>query len=309
MFSANENIALRQHKRRIIGYVEECIPEKVLDLGTTCMVMQVSCKAPGCVPLETVVMIIFPKSTEELIEGIQESKNGGTLKTKVLMPMAEITKQDVLDALPPPMGTRSLEKLCFQARDVMLAQITQLMGEDDVEGRDLMAQYLQTCLEEYRKRDCVPPEYGEPFGQVEEEKKAQESVAATEAKNQKKPAVPAGNFVFRHDPEDKRGVNISSMTSPKTTDATNGSTKSNDKTDDTNDTNTTAPTMTTRATTMPSTMDWRRQQDVERSMNASSQSIISRLSEREHAPGVRMAGCPCCDPDNVSNYIDSMMML
>ena len=47
MFSANENIALRQHKRRVIEYVEECIPEDLLDLGATAMAMQVSCNAPG----------------------------------------------------------------------------------------------------------------------------------------------------------------------------------------------------------------------------------------------------------------------
>ena len=47
MFSANENIALRQHKRRVIEYVEECIPEDVLDSGATAMAMQVACQAPG----------------------------------------------------------------------------------------------------------------------------------------------------------------------------------------------------------------------------------------------------------------------
>ncbi|EJK58227.1 hypothetical protein THAOC_21667, partial [Thalassiosira oceanica] len=53
MFSANENIALRQHKRRVTEYVESTIPEEALDKGTTVMVMQVTCRQPGCVPLET----------------------------------------------------------------------------------------------------------------------------------------------------------------------------------------------------------------------------------------------------------------
>lgn len=308
MFSANENLALRQHKRRIIEYVEECIPEDVLDLGVTCMVMQVSCKAPGCVPLETVIMILFPKSDKELLPGIKESKNGGTYKTKVLMPMAEITKQDVVEALPPPMGTRSVEKLCFQARDVMLAQITQLMGEDDLEGREMMADYLASCLNEYKKRGCVAPEYGAPFPTIEEEKKQEDIVVEEniqEAKEKKATIPGAGNFVFRHDAEENGGMNIITAVSNGETAKANG-----------DNANKSAPTETLKATsstniksTMSSTMDWRRQQNIERQVTASSQSIISRLSEREHAPGVRMAGCPCCDPDNVSNYVDSMMML
>lgn len=30
---------------------------------------------------------------------------------------------------------------------------------------------------------------------------------------------------------------------------------------------------------------------------------------RAHAPGIRARGCPCCDPDDVRNVMDSMMML
>ena len=31
MFSANENLALRQHKRRVVQFVEDCIPDFALD--------------------------------------------------------------------------------------------------------------------------------------------------------------------------------------------------------------------------------------------------------------------------------------
>jgi hypothetical protein len=47
MFSANENLQLRQHKRRIVSKVEQMMPDEALDMGTTVMVMQVSCKSPG----------------------------------------------------------------------------------------------------------------------------------------------------------------------------------------------------------------------------------------------------------------------
>jgi hypothetical protein len=84
-----------------------------------------------------------------------------------LKPMAEVSKQDVLEALPPAFsgGLRSMAKLSTKARDVMLAQITQLFGDDDLEGRKLMALYLQQSLQDYIDRDCEPPSFrlGEPF--------------------------------------------------------------------------------------------------------------------------------------------------
>jgi hypothetical protein len=322
MFSANENIALRQHKRRVIEYVEECIPEELLDLGATAMAMQVSCNAPGCVPLETVLLILFPKSDAELLEGIAESKDGGTLKTKVLLPMADITKHDVVQALPPPLGTRSMEKLCFQARDFVLAHIAQLVGEEDEEGRRLMADYLISCLEEYKQRHCVAPEYGMPFhntdNELEKETTTDEEATITpnkpeETPEDQKPTVPAGNFVFRRNEDDGGSLNISAMNNTK---MANGSlmmasadTNGNDVVK-TNEKSRAGGTEST-TTTISTTMDWRRRQTVERNMNSSfSQSIISRLEQRQHhAPGVRRAACPCCDPDNVQNYVDSIMML
>lgn len=33
MFSANENLALRKHKRRVVQFVEDCIPDFALDAG------------------------------------------------------------------------------------------------------------------------------------------------------------------------------------------------------------------------------------------------------------------------------------
>lgn len=77
MFTANENILLRQHKRRVIEYVESTIPEDALDLGTTVMAMQVSCRQPGCVPLETAITIVFPKPPRKITK---KKKRNATLK-------------------------------------------------------------------------------------------------------------------------------------------------------------------------------------------------------------------------------------
>ena len=165
MFSANENIVLRQHKRRIIQFVEETIPEEVLDLGTSVLVMQVSCKAPGCVPLETVITVVFP-SKDSVLPGLVLTKHQASFQTKILMPMSEVTNDDVLDALPPAFegGRQTMERLGVRARDVTLAQITQLF--DDRESRKLMAEYLRQTLQEYIDRDCEAPEYGQPFPEL-----------------------------------------------------------------------------------------------------------------------------------------------
>ncbi|KAL3903630.1 MAG: hypothetical protein SGARI_005288, partial [Bacillariaceae sp.] len=43
------------------------------------------------------------------------------------------------------------------------------------------------------------------------------------------------------------------------------------------------------------------------SSSASASASISRLFDRQHAPGIRQAGCPCCDPDNPSALLENMM--
>lgn len=188
MFSANENIALRQHKRRIIQCVEETIPEDLLDEGTTVLCMQVSCKAPGCVPLETVVTIVFP-TVAAILPNLSGCK-GTTYQTKILLPMAQVTKDDVLEALPPAFegGRQSVERLGLRARDVMIAQVEQIFV--DKESKRAMAEYLQQCLQDYLDRDCVAPEYGEPF--TENEKKNGATTSDVEAIQNS-----TGNLVIR----------------------------------------------------------------------------------------------------------------
>lgn len=213
MFSANENIVLRQHKRRVIEFIESTIPENALELGTSVMVMQVSCRQPGCVPLETAITIVFPKplsskkkkkkkaaadaaaddiakenGKEEipafpkpLIPDLEESRVGGSFKTRILKPLAEVTLDDILDALPPNFegGRRTIESICLKARDMMFAQIGQLVGSDDtsdnVNGRRLVSEYLKACLVEYEERGFIPPEWGEQYTPLDSDEKKEDN--------------------------------------------------------------------------------------------------------------------------------------
>jgi hypothetical protein len=176
MFSANENIVLRQHKRRIVGYVEQCIPENVLDAGTTVMVMEVACNDPGCVPMETIVIIVFPQSSAMLLPGLQESQ-GGSYRTKILKPMVDVTEMDVHESLPPMFvgGLRTPSRLAISARDALFGLIAQLtpissssMSQNTnvnqaLEERRAVVECLRQSLQEYLDHDCVPPPAGEPY--------------------------------------------------------------------------------------------------------------------------------------------------
>jgi hypothetical protein len=302
MFSANENIQLRQYKKRIVEHVEACIPEDVLDLGVNVMVMQVTCKAPGCVPLETAIIVVFPPSTTPLLPGLEESA-GGSYKTKILKPMAQVTQQDVLESLPPSFigGLRSPEKLALATRDVMLAQITQLFGDDDLEGRKMMAQYLQQSLQDYIDRDCTPPEWGQPFPDLEvippfEAK--EESPPTTATTQQEKPTIVSGsgNLVIRR-PRDDDYRGISAATTSATSHASDTAT---------------GDASSSSSYLVNSVSRRRMQHQAALQLNsaaASSNSTLNRLVEREHAPGIRKPGCPCCDPDNPRNVVDKMMRL
>lgn len=41
----------------------------------------------------------------------------------------------------------------------------------------------------------------------------------------------------------------------------------------------------------------------------SSQELLQQITKSDHAPGIRKAGCPCCEPDSASTYTVKMMML
>ena len=315
MFSANENLQLRQHKRRVVQYVEETMPEEVLDLGVNVMVMQVSCKAPGCVPLETAIVIVFPNADQELLPGLKESQ-GGSYKTKVLKPMSAVTKEDVLESLPLVFmgGQRSVEKLCLQARDVMLGQITQLFGDEDVEGRRLMAQYLQKSLQDYMDRGCTPPEWGEAFTPLPSSKTKDALPLQVETKNETASSSTflKGNKniviqrVFDNDDNDDRGSGKNHS----------GNTSRNGTTGDSKSETVTRPTSMSSSSTsnlVDSVTRRRLQQTAERELNllssldGGSNDPLSRLAQREHAPGMRQPGCPCCDPDNPQNIVDQFL--
>lgn len=316
MFSANENILLRQHKRRVVDYVESTIPESALDMGTSVMVMEVKCRTPGCVPIETAIAIVFPRMCEtELIPGVKESGIGSTYKAKILMPLASVTKDDVLDALPPAFegGKKTWEGVCLNARDFLLGRIGGVVGigdsEDLVEERRILAEYLKQCLEDYVETGCVAPELGKPFP----DKVGKNEVSVPEELDALEYNIDQGSAVK---PEGADVVKTSGV------DVLQGSIEGNGNfvirrtlEDDSIKSSLTKLQSIELAKPFESkhteiTTSRRRQQTMERSLllPTSSDAMIQRLADREHAPGVRSPGCPCCDPDNIKNVVDDIMI-
>ena len=310
MFSANENLVLRQHKRRIVDRIEKTMPEEALDMGTTVMVMQVSCKDLGCVPLETAVIIVFPNcGDEEVIPGLPES-NGGSYKTKILKPMADVTDDDILDNLPPVFegGRRTMERVCLYARDVMIAQITQLFGDgsDDndsaAKDRTTMALFLQSCLQDYIAGGCKPPPLGEPFINASATSKTDASLSDSTAKEEQTEMSLQDKI---QQPEDSSTLVTSTTTIPS-----KGNVVIRRKMDD--DTATKRKTNGT-TTSIRIRQPPQHERAIQLALNqqkleGGNSSTISRLFEREHAPGIRKPGCPCCDPDNPTALADNFMM-
>lgn len=320
MFSANENLMLRQHKRRIVDRVEQTMPEEALDMGTTVMVMQVSCKDPGCVPLETAIIIIFPKTGGgELIPGLPESKDSGSYKTKILKPMADVTEDDILDNLPPAFegGRRTMQRVCMHARDVMIAQITQLFGDGSndnssaVKDRTEMATYLQACLQDYIAAGCKPPPYGEPFEGLESFKSAafttieKRDFSDGDPVDEEKTAQP-------QQPEDSPKTSVGPTTTTRI--PSKGNIVIRRKVDDitVNKSKTIgygSGTTTSIRIRQPPKYERAIQQAFGEQKLGGSNNTISSLFEREHAPGIRKPGCPCCDPDNPAALADNFMMM
>jgi hypothetical protein len=66
--------------------------------------------------------VMVPSFSQPLIPDIEESRIGGSFKTRILKPLSEVTYDDVLDALPPAFkgGRRTIDTLCVKARDITI---------------------------------------------------------------------------------------------------------------------------------------------------------------------------------------------
>jgi len=153
------------------------------------------------------------------------------------------------------------------------------------EGKVLLAKYLIQCLNEYIDNDCTPPSSIsslEPEGDMALDSSNQQGINVSVIQGD---IQGSGNFVIRRKNED---LEINSATVP-----------------------THSETNTNNAAT-ENTMDWRRRKMMEKSVMeslSSSTALLEKLTDRDHAPGIRKQGCPCCDPESISNIVDQMLSM
>lgn len=197
----------------------------------------------------------------------------------------------------------------MQVRDLVLGRIGGLVGSGDteaeVEDRKIICEYLLRSLTDYLDRKCVAPELNMPFDKMEIEdaelkgESASDNTASTDTVSNAGGRVIQGsmqgngNFVIRrNDDESVEGASQIVAPHQETVNASTSLTSSE-----------------LNKTRSESAMDWRRRQNMTQSLQLpSSDGMLQRLSEREHAPGVRSPGCPCCDPDNLMNIVDGMLL-
>jgi len=245
--------------------------------------MEVQCKAPGCVPVETNIVIVFPSSsgssgwnTGGVVDvGLVEE---GKYTTKVLKPMLEVEQGDVVGALPPELGgTYSVSGEFERIRDFVKGQLEQVGCTK--EERGMGVEFLIAAMKEY-KEGLEWVEGGEKIMPVADGEDVENSV------NSGKPKPMAfegsGNFVI------KRSINTITQSAPSGIQSPPP-----------------PPPTVPRAKLFSE-----RDRESQRLMmeGGTSNSLMGAMKEREkHAPGVRRRGCPCCDPDDPENVLDMMM--
>ena len=322
MFSANSQLTLRKKKREVIGWVDSHLPSVAVDGGVTVLAMEVQCKAIGCVPIETVIVIVFPSDNSWNEGGVidEELASSGKYQTKILKPMLEVTEEDVTASLPPSLGgTFDPVNECVDVRDLALARIDQLMYTR--EDKMLAVKFLMASLREYACNGFELPEPGAKYDGDAKDRMAEmeisdffgiadakdvggdagvdidvddidgdTDVAAAEAKHVAPP--PNGNFVI------KRSKSKSSIVVAGSSEVVERSPR-----------NSSLPKEEERTERNP-LFSRRTMEATNRMMDKqmSSGDILAQMMQREHAPGVRVRGCPCCDPDDPSNVIDRMLM-
>ncbi len=295
--NVNSQLSIRALKRQVTTWVEGKLPNGCLEAGTAVIVMEVSCNAPGCVPLETAVMIVFPHGW---VEGIVPAKviGDGTYRTKILKPMAEVDEKDVESALPPELGgTFDPVRSALDIRDSVLASIDQKIVNADDKG--LVVEFLRASLSEYASSGFKLPERGVMPSEEEGDRDNADVVvdANVGAETVKEKPPPSGNFVI------KRPASLASSiaVAPPPASTPPAQPKTLDKAF--------SPPPPRSGLGLPSSaLNNAKMTSIRNMMEAkSSSTLLSRLEQSEHPAGVRRRGCPCCDPDDPNNVADMML--
>ena len=158
--STEETLKLREHERRVVNYVESILDTQG---GMQVMAMEVLCPAPDCVPIETVILILFPKDTnEKSISSLVTSGKidaSSSVQFKILKPLAKVTQGDVELAIPFSLRFGTLASSTGrEIRKALFAQLEQCIPpNEDIQSRQWMVQFLQDSLQQYADNNYQQP--------------------------------------------------------------------------------------------------------------------------------------------------------
>lgn len=319
--------------KRAISEVTKWVNEMVIERGIfsvdefQVMVTEIQCNEPDCVPIETLVIIVSMN-----VEGDPATSSKGSQKwaNKIMMPVAEVSKADVEELIngvfpiDPPNNVSDISLLTERNSRVELfgSELSALISkyqptetnEDATAEKLLLIQVLQTHMDALR-RDMTKAETPVPPPAIPAPEPVRVVTTVIMKSNVPKPvpapvasvpisSVPSAAPMVAASispPISVRMANKSSTPSPSAvldasiakepvlvsaSPATEPATAA--KASTTSAPATAAPTpIVTYSQPVPTTG--------------------ATIAPRHKKGGTRPRGCPCCDPDNLDNIIDSMM--
>ncbi|GMI15256.1 hypothetical protein TrVE_jg259 [Triparma verrucosa] len=213
---------------------------------------------------------------ETVILFVPMKKEEKKVTVKILMPMAEVEETDIKSSLPSSLGGEfDPLKRISELNNVVEDCIEDMVDvSDKLKSIDYVIEKLRGFRDEIVQANAVQDNV-EPM-KVEPQKAVDTSLP---------PPPTSGNFVIN-----RKNNTVSTLPSPSPPSSSPSPSPS-------------SPALIFSSNTS------REKSKMSIIPTSTVRGAAALNEEREHAPGVRKRGCPCCDPDDPRNVMDSMMML
>jgi hypothetical protein len=312
-----------------------------IDDNVQIMVAEVECNQEGCVPIETLIVLVG-KEEEEVDRSVDSSsklndeKNGGKSKRcrwsdKILKPVAEVTEEDVAQLEIPLDWNKPQEAEAAQTdnensgisptiKATVLDYVNSFTSVEDKLRAIQEFQALFAALEEEEtKKMSIPATLANPSGGSTT---AIASTFSTQTNAVPSPASsitsPISSISGDVTPASNNSTMVTMLPMMPTTTRTSSNTSSQQammpsplaekeppNTNIINSNSNASKSVATTSASIAPTISASGKRPV-RTTVISDGTSNSIASER-HSKGTRQRGCPCCDPDNIDNIIDRMM--
>jgi hypothetical protein len=312
-----------------------------IDDNVQIMVAEVECNQEGCVPIETLIVLVG-KEEEEVDRSVDSSsklndeKNGGKSKRcrwsdKILKPVAEVTEEDVAQLEIPLDWNKPQEAEAAQTdnensgisptiKATVLDYVNSFTSVEDKLRAIQEFQALFAALEEEEtKKMSIPATLANPSGgsttAIASAFSTQTNVGPSPASTITSPTSSLSGDIT---PASNNSTMVTMVPMMPTTTRTSSNTSSQQammpsplaekeppNTNIINSNSNASKSVATTSASIAPTISASGKRPV-RTTVISDGTSNSIASER-HSKGTRQRGCPCCDPDNIDNIIDRMM--